>query len=50
MNSLHKISYALFALTLVAIYFGNMKATFAFFVSAVLLLAFATYIKDMKDE
>jgi hypothetical protein len=50
MNSLHKISYGLFALTLVAIYFGNMNATFAFFVSAVLVLAFATYIKDNKDE
>lgn len=50
MNSLHKISYGLFALTLVAIYFGNMEATFAFFTSSVLVLAFATYINDMKDE
>jgi hypothetical protein len=50
MNSLHKISYALFALTLVAIYFGNMKSTFGFFTCAVLVLAFATYVNDMKDE
>ena len=50
MNSLHKISYGLFALTLIAIYFGNMNATFAFFTSAVLVLALATYIKDSKEE
>jgi hypothetical protein len=50
MNSLHKISYGLFALTLVAIYFSNMNATFAFFTCAVLVLAFATYINDMKDK
>lgn len=50
MNSLHKISYGLFALTLVAVYFGNMDAVFGFFTSAVVLLALAVYIKDMKDE
>ena len=49
MNSLHKISYGLFAMTLVAIYFGNMNATFAFFTSAVLVLALATYVKDLKN-
>jgi len=50
MNSLHKISYGLFALTLVAVYFGNMDAVFGFFTSAVVVLALAVYIKDMKDE
>lgn len=49
MNSLHKISYGLFALTLIAIYFGNMNATFGFFTSAVLVLALAVYIKDTQD-
>ncbi len=50
MNSLHKISYGLFALTLIAIYFGNIDATFLFFTSAVLLLGFGEYVNDLKNE
>jgi len=50
MNSLHKISYGLFALTLIAIYFGNLDATFLFFTSAVLLLGFGEYVNDLKNE
>lgn len=50
MNSLHKISYGLFALTLIAIYFGQLNATFLFFTSAVLVLALGVYVNDTKDE
>lgn len=50
MNSLHKISYGLFTLTLIAIYFGNMEATFGLFTCAVLVLALAVYVEDLKNN
>ena len=50
MNSLHKISYGLFALTLIAIYLGKIEATFLSFTSAVIVLAMATYIKDDEES
>lgn len=50
MNSLHKISYGLFALALIAIYFNQLNATFLFFTSAVLVLALGVYVNDTKDE
>ena len=50
MNSLFKISYGLFALTLIAIYFGQLNATFLFFISAVLVLALGVYVNDTRNE
>jgi hypothetical protein len=49
MNSLFKISYGLFALSLVSGLLTYMVATFLFFTVAVMVLAMAVAIDDTKD-
>jgi hypothetical protein len=48
MNSLYKISYGLFALTLIAIYFGYLTATFLLFTAGVSMLVLAVYADEKR--
>jgi hypothetical protein len=50
MNTLHKISYGLFAIAFISGLLTHMVATFLFFTTAVLVLAIAVYVKDKQDE
>lgn len=50
MNTLHKISYGLFASAFISALLTHMVATFMFFTVAVLVLSVAVYVKDKQDE
>jgi uncharacterized membrane protein YphA (DoxX/SURF4 family) len=50
MNTLHKISYALFAVAFISGLLTHMIATFLFFTMAVFVLVIAVYVKDREDE
>jgi hypothetical protein len=50
MNTLHKISYGLFAFAFISGLLTHMEATFLFFTTAVIVLAMGVYVKDRQDE